>query len=110
MKLQIICNSRNINADGYEVVYSDLNNPSTFDSFNVNIIDLQNNNLWLNDGTNGRSINCIDDFKSLQILIEATKKSNIIIALPQNYKFFYSKNIFGRGYDNSFVLKNNLDN
>lgn len=110
MKLQIICNTRNINAEGYEVVYSDLNNPSTFDAFNVNIIDLQNNCLWVNDETSISSINCIDDFKSLQILIEATTKSNIIIALPQNYTFYCNKSIYGSGYNSSIVLKNNLAN
>lgn len=107
MKIQIISNTKNIKIEGYEVIYSTLNNPKTFDSYDVNIIDLQNENLWKNEGNSFTTIKYIADFKTLQPLIESNQKSNTIIALPQNYIFYKPSE---KEYEDSFRLKNGIEN
>lgn len=70
--------------------YSTFSAPKAFDSFDINIISLQDEYLWKTDSLNTESINAIKDFKSLAISIQNSKKAKIIVLFPQNYNFTYS--------------------
>ena len=50
------------------------------------------------------------DFKSLQILVESTKKSKVIFALPQNYTFYFDASRYPKGYNRYFILKDKIEN
>ena len=109
MKIQIISNNNTIKTNNYEITYSLFSKPITFDLFDINIIDLQDENLWQNDGENKRKINCSNDLNSLYKLIENSKKSKIIILFPLNYLFRYYLSATGKYY-HGYYLKDNIDN
>ncbi|MBE5745292.1 MAG: hypothetical protein E7355_04065 [Clostridiales bacterium] len=90
MKIQILGNNQTKINSIYKISYLSLSQPISFDLFDVNIIDLQDENLWRNDGRGCSTINDIGDFKSLHEIIK-NSKHNILIALPQNYTFKYDK-------------------
>lgn len=109
MKIQIITNVMDWKIGGKNITFSELSNPKTFDSFDINIIDLQDEGLWINDGSDCSTINSMGDFRSLQVLVESTSKAKVIIALPQNYTFYFDENRYGEGYNYSFILKNRIE-
>lgn len=107
MKIQVISLNREVVYNGeHEYTYSSLNDPVSFDAFDLNIISLQTPDLWIYQQSSISSINEINDFKSLRPLIQGAKKSQVIIAFPQNYtyKYYY---LNGR-YTSSRQLKDML--
>ena len=82
MKIQILGNNQTKINSIYKISYLSLSQPISFDLFDVNIIDLQDENLWRNDGRSCSSINDIGDFKSLHEIIK-NSKHNILIAFFQ---------------------------
>lgn len=44
---------------------SELDEFDAFDNYNINIIDLSNESIWINSENNTTKINSISDFKSL---------------------------------------------
>ena len=77
------------------------------DEFDINIIDLSDCRIWENNSNNTRSINCLDDFKSISTMILTKKTSEVIVLLPQNLTFRYYYNY---GKFNKFnELKNILN-
>lgn len=109
MKIQIISNNKVIKSNVYEILYSSFSRPITFDLFDINIIDLQDEDLWKNDREEEQGINCSNDLGSLHKLIENSKKSKIIILFPLNYLFEYYLSCRG-GYYNKYYLKDNIGN
>lgn len=112
MKVQIISykNELKNKFNDYEIVYSTINAPHSFDEFDVNIISLQNKEIWRNTDSNKGTINCIDDFKSLQTIIENSKNTNVIIFFPQNDEFLYDYYSSMARYSNQEEIKNMLNN
>lgn len=90
MKIQIISNKQSIKCFEYEIKYSKFSEPKTLDSFDINIVDLQDENLWRNRDDNALDIVYSADWKLIKKNIETSKKTNIIIAFPQNYKFLFN--------------------
>lgn len=72
------------------VLVSKMSAPRVFDDFDVNIIDLNENDIWLNESENNDSINSIDDFDTLGDMIEGNKSSKIVIILPSNLEYKYN--------------------
>lgn len=98
MKIQIIgydktsCVNKN-----FDIEYTILNQPMSLDEYDVNIINLQNENIWRNNHHTNKSINSLMDFKSLGSMISGARNSCNIIAFPQNYTFcyYYGDNGYG---------------
>mgnify|MGYP003300999417 FL=1 len=72
MKVQIISykNELKDKFKDYDIVYSTINSPQSFDEFDVNIISLQHEEIWQNKSRDITSVNCIEDFKCLQKIIK----------------------------------------
>ena len=87
----------------HEYTYSSLNEPSSFDMFDINIISLQTELLWRYEGSDDRFINSTNDFKSLKELIGSVKKSKVIICFPKNYNYQYS--FYSGAYHHNCQLK-----
>ena len=112
MKIQIISISKNIKCADCDITYSNYSEPKTLDSFDVNIIDLQDERLWNNYKDNTNEINISCDLISIQKNIENSKKAINIIAFPQNYSFnyyYYGTRTEPAKYHNSFYLKNKIN-
>lgn len=67
-------------------------NPRVFDEFDINILDLSFDLLWLYRGNRPESINIIDDLKHYKNIIRNANNSKILVILPQNvnYNYWYS--------------------
>lgn len=75
---------------GKDIKLNKIHDAEALDSFEINIISLQDDNMWVTRERNPVTINTIDDFKSLSKMIASSKKSKIIIFLPQNSRFTYN--------------------
>lgn len=62
----------------------------SLDEYDVNIIDLNDNDIWKNKGSSTNSISIINDFISLSTMISNSKTSKTIILLPQNKIYRYN--------------------
>ena len=97
----------------YDYEYSSLESPNSLDMYDVNIIDLSSDELWINENNsyNYSGINYeliidrISDFDSLKLVLEQSKKAKNIIFLPQNVKYFWNSLSGGHFYRKSIVLK-----
>lgn len=102
--LNVVENKKDTN-----IIISTLKRPKSFDMFDINIIDLNDDHLWEYDAPNTNSINKIKDFISIKNIIDNCKKAKIVILLPQNKNFKYYE--AGRGsYHYKIELKDMLDN
>ena len=111
MKIQIISlRKTNVkNEDGYEYTYSPIDEPKTFDAFDINFVSLQNESLWRYDCNSKRSINQLDDLKTLKQSIKEAKKSMTIVCLPQNYTFCANYVNYNGAYSFSCKLKDMME-
>lgn len=71
-------------------VVNKIHDAQSLDEFEINIINLNDKNVWENSGTGNRSINIIEDFRSLGKIIERSRKSTIILLLPSNLRYKYN--------------------
>ena len=94
----------------YQIInYSTMQAPQSLDEFDVNILDLTNENIWCYDGQQPVSINGIQDFASLQKMVEYSKKTVLVVALPQNVDFYYHKHAVSSRYEYDHIkMKDNL--
>lgn len=106
MKIQFISyDGEEIYQTKETIICNSFNNAKSFDEFDINIISLQNEQIWRNEGTSNTHVDCFNDLISLNTQIHNSKKSYIIILLPQNYYFKYYKKPSGNGYYHVEQLK-----
>lgn len=91
----ITCEQSNKAFEGENIVVSSLNNPRSLDEFEINLISLENRYIWYDSNTQGKTINIIDDFKSIGIMLKNSKKAKNIIILPQNKTYYWNKDFKG---------------
>jgi len=107
MKVQYITNSGYpLKGERRGCVISSLANPQSFDSFDINVIDLNYGYIWKNKKASKTSLNCITDLINLGIMINNSKKTKVIIVFPQNCTYEY--NASGSKYYENCELKNML--
>lgn len=90
-----------------EIVVNRIHDAQSLDEFDVNIIGLNNTNIWENYGDFKYSINIINDCMSLASMIQHSETTKIIFLLPQNNIYRY--NYRNGKYENQRELKNMLD-
>lgn len=83
-------NGEENNLIGKGVIINKLHTPQSLDEFDINIIDLNDKNIWRNDDNDLRRINIINDFVSLSKMINTCKKAIIILLLPQNIEYTFN--------------------
>lgn len=109
MNIQIVSHNKSvIVGDGYDITYSTINRPQSFDAFDINIISLQDEDLWECDKSQFYSINSINDFDSIHEMILASKKAKIIVFLPMNYYCKYNWYSSVKQYGDSIEIKDCL--
>lgn len=77
------------NFENNNIFYTSIMEPISFDDFNVNIIDLQNENIWHTHSNVFENIDITNHLLSLSQIMQNSKNNNNIIVLPKNYKFLY---------------------
>ena len=81
-------NEKELQGEGIKL--NKIHDAEALDSFEINIINLQDNKMWRTRERGPVTIDTIYDFISLSKMIKSSKQSNIIIFLPQNGKFTYN--------------------
>lgn len=74
---------------GSGVKINSIHDVESLDSFDLNIIVLQDKKLWMNKRDTKTSINAIEDLKSLSAVLRNSVKAKNVILFPQNDKFYY---------------------
>ena len=72
-----------------EFTLNSLHDAQSLDEFDVNIIDLSDENFWRRSNGNIGAINKIADFKSMSDMLANSVKAKNIILLPQNEMFCF---------------------
>ncbi|NSJ13514.1 hypothetical protein G5A78_01300 [[Clostridium] scindens] len=75
---------------GKDVIVNSLHDAQSLDEFEINIIDLSSQSFWENNERNTDTINKINDFKSISVMIDNSERTNIVIILPQNIQYTYN--------------------
>ncbi len=98
MKIQIIGYDKSYDDSmvSNDITISKIDSPISFDTFDINVIDLNNENIWSYDGDSYAKINILNDLKSLNTIINNSPKSKILIIYPKNhnFKYYYVNNRF----------------
>ena len=89
MKVQII----NYSGKGFDgdYTFSSFAAPRSLDEFELNIIDLSDEKIWYNDQNSVITINSINDFKSVGVMVTGSKLSKILFVLPQDISYRQAK-------------------
>ena len=69
---------------------NEISNPKSLDQYSMNIIDLNDNDIWRYNYDRYDSINLINDFKSLGVMLDNSKRATNILILPQDLLFRYN--------------------
>ena len=107
MKIQYI----SLNQKQYDrFTCSTFSSYQTIDSFDCNVVDLSEPEVWKSRYHFASSIDCEEELAQLCSIIYNSKKNNIIFLLPDNIEFRYSSSIYSSDYSRSIRLKENLAN
>lgn len=93
-KIQLITYEPNVFKDyDNNIDIADFNKLEALDNYEINVIDLSSTQIWTNKSTkeDKPSLNSImsNDFASIKKMIINSKKSKIIICLPQNLNYHW---------------------
>lgn len=88
------------------VIVSKLKSPMAFDDFGINIIDLNDENIWRNEQDGYKSVESLNDFHTIKRIIKGSLKSKIIIVLPGDIRFENNYIEAYGDYNNFEELKN----
>ena len=89
--IQILTFNRNVETlKGPNVVINRIHDAQSLDDFEINIINLNDENMWKRQGRTISLIDSINDFKSLSKMINNCKKTKIVILFPQNLTYRYN--------------------
>ena len=75
---------------GKDIKLNKIHDAEALDSFEINIISLQDDNMWVTRERTLGTIDTIGDLISLSKMIASSKQSKIIVILPQNNGFTYN--------------------
>ena len=106
MNIQILTylgNEKQYKAEGIRL--SKLSEPDSFDCYDINVINLNDENIWRYKGSKTDKCNISTDLSNLGVIIKRTKKSKCIVVMPQNHEFLYYESSYG-GYNYHEELKN----
>lgn len=92
------------------ITQSPLSLPRSLDEFDVNIISLNDSNLWENNGDGYQHVNCFNDLKSVANMVKNRTKSIVVYVMPKNFTFYYRRVSVGADrYHYQFPIKDNID-
>lgn len=84
---------------GRGVEVNSIHNAKSLDDFVINIIDLNDKEIWKSKCATPKNIEYIYDIKSMEAMVTNSCKTQIVVLLPQNlrYQYFYDR------YKNEYV-------
>ena len=96
---------------GKKVEVNNIHDAKSLDDFEINIIDLNDSNMWKCKGTTPTTIDSIADINSLATMIRNSKRTKIVVLFPQNlrYNYNYGSLMYRGDYLNSYELKDVIE-
>lgn len=97
---------------GRNLEVNSIHDAKSLDDFDINIIDLNDADMWECKASSPGTIDSIADIKSMSTMIANSKKTTIVVLLPQNlrYRFSYTAPLHEKGrYLRSYELKDVID-
>lgn len=91
---------------GDNIVVSSIHNPRSLDEFDINIISLAEEKMWVNFEDSIGEVNSYQDIDSLSKMIANSDKTRIIILIPQNIRYCYDYQKSVGSYRKCCELKN----
>lgn len=85
--IQLISNHHKFKSNHFDI--KRISNPNSLDQYEVNIIDLNDLNIWRYKGKVNTTINSINDLKSIGRMLKNSRKAYNIIIFPQDQLFKY---------------------
>lgn len=101
--IQLIKNASGERMSTIEV--NNLSNPKSLDQYDINIIDLNDKQIWRNTSDSYAKINSENDFKSLGTMLNNSEKAINIIVLPKDDFFEYDYRDPNYGHRKSYQEK-----
>ena len=113
MKIQLITEQTSFEASK-DVTLSTFDAPRSLDEFDVNVIDLSHEKIWHNTGEHFRSVNRLNDFRSIQTMVAKKCRAKVLFVLPQNGNCYYhygyvDYNDNRKTYLHSVVIKDHIE-
>lgn len=87
MKIQVI--NYDLEKKEGNIIYTKLQSPRSIDEFDYVVIDLTSEFIWRNKKLDYQTVNCSNDFYSIQQMINNRTSATIIYVFPQNVSFMY---------------------
>ena len=75
---------------GKNVEINSIHDAKSLDDFEINIIDLNDEEMWTYEESRPTTIDCIADISSLAAMIANSKRTTIVVLFPQNLIYRYS--------------------
>ena len=100
--IQIIKYKKYPNYSTKDVEINDFSNYKSFNLYDVNIICLNENDMWVSKGSNYNLMSCSDDLCKLKKTIKTSKTKTVII-LPSNSLFRYNYTSYNDRYNKYFA-------
>ncbi len=97
---------------GNEIVLNSIHAPQSLDEFDINIISLADENLWVNYQDSKSRIDSSEDLGSLSTMIINSRKTKVVILVPQNetYEFaFYEYQGYAKSCELKYILNQLVD-
>lgn len=88
-----------------EYTVSEFKNPKVFDDFELNVLDLSFEELWISEKSNIDNIDMIKDLKHYYTMLKNNKDTKILVILPQNIMFKYFLD-----WKNNYIHREDLKN
>lgn len=110
MKIQIITHDvfdfRSNFRDAKSLTISRFDDVDTFDSYEINVIDLSSDSIWKSNGSSADVSNEANNIKSIRKMIGSSKKTRFVFLLPSNIQFEYNKS-YGE-YKSKIKMRDNI--
>ena len=104
MEIQVLTESELIlNKSKHNVTYSNFSDPIDLSEFDLNIINIQDEHIWISDNDDF-CLRCSKDLISIRSMIESSCNTNVIIALPFNYTMCCVED-----KEENFLLKDDIE-
>lgn len=107
MKVQIIGEGWGCKPGFGGIVQSPLSSPRALDEFDINIISLNDEELWKNNKDRTDFVNSSNHLASVSSMVENRLKSIVVYVMPQNFTFYYCR--LSSGYSERFFIKDLLE-
>ena len=107
--IQVIKYNNRNNVSDNNIVFNDFGCYESFDLYDINIISLNDSNIWHSHSSQITNIDCKNDLCKIIKSIKTCKKSKVLVLFPKNYTFYYNYSTYSKKYEDYTEIKTICD-